>query len=305
MEPVGYGRLIDFLLDIDMELNDKRPKYAQPMVWYLKVGVRWVAGSSPLQPVSCLNILNVPSRPFDARHQMSTQGFYLTASHVQRVFWYASIIQTEGKMLYMRPHNHLPSLYKGFLFRGGVRETGLQDFDKTLDSPYLPNAFDLNGSRFSDFASVEKHLLQHARHLLVCAIEPRFLVKAGRAFGHGYKTLDCSGWSFKASDWFTSVTLVDQVHDNTILPEFVPLHTHWIMLYVHSQQASRYDVLYVGNTHRSAFLGTKVAKTGSLDSNLQTEAGQDSPNDVFFLVWSAAFVGFAFIQRRYPTSAML
>ena len=185
-------------------------------------------------------------------------------------------------MLYMRPHNHLPSLYKGFLFRGGVRETGLQDFDKTLDSPYLPNAFDLNGSRFSDFASVEKHLL-----------------------GHGYKTLDCSGWSFKASDWFTSVTLVDQVHDNTILPEFVPLHTHWIMLYVHSQQASRYDVLYVGNTHRSAFLGTKVAKTGSLDSNLQTEAGQDSPNDVFFLVWSAAFVGFAFIQRRYPTSAML
>jgi len=258
LEPRGYGRLVDFSLDFDLELNDKRPSHAVPLTWLLRIGIRWTSGTHALTPLSCMNILNAPSRPFDENHQMSIQGFFLTESYAKRVFWYSGQVHARGRLVYMRPHNHLPSLVKGYLFRGGVHQTGMHLFDRPLKTIYEPNAFYLKHSPFGSLAEFEAYLLRFAGHHVVCMIEPSFVFRDGRAYGHGYKAINCSDWRFDETDWFTSVSLVDQVRDGSTLPKYVPLHAHWIMIYTRPEEISRYEIDVVYNNHMSYQFGAQA-----------------------------------------------
>lgn len=89
--PDGYGKLLDFPLGLEGDINDERASNSPPLEWYYELGVRWVpyreknGDVSQLRPINFHNFAGPGN--YDKNNQHSYIFTYQSPTDIDSLYW--------------------------------------------------------------------------------------------------------------------------------------------------------------------------------------------------------------------------
>lgn len=115
--PLGYGKLIDFELHVDLEINDVRDAAAPPLTWYAQLAVRWAPAHAPLTPCSLLALgagHGIGFVPLTQQAQMD-QYTYIPQDGAY-VLWHEEAFPRGATVLHVKNHVHQGHFVEALLY---------------------------------------------------------------------------------------------------------------------------------------------------------------------------------------------
>jgi len=238
VEIEGYGRDLTFPLVLDAEINDARPAQSPEMCWHMVFAFRWT--TKHRKPVSYVRFF-VPNFFFreGARldpwaHQGVREAYFFVPTSGQFVNWYNSTYNgPEGKLLYVKGHNHHNLLVKSFIFGIAAAELGVTcpEFCSARHR-FEAHIVPLMDTSYSTFFQLESSLQHRARQVPNCTLFPNYLVNQEVAYDRA-PTVQCSPWVLRPGADVSSVTFLHYHPAQKLepwlqnLPSSLPMHSNW------------------------------------------------------------------------------
>ncbi|EOD10579.1 hypothetical protein EMIHUDRAFT_459830 [Emiliania huxleyi CCMP1516] len=240
-----------FALDMEGEVNDARAAGSPPLAWYLEVGVGFEEAPDHLSLV--------PS------HQSTYENYYWVPTDGKHVHWYEGEMPSSGQLVRMKHHAHMSLLRRAYFVAGTAEELGLHKLlPRDKFGEQLPLKWPQAGHSWRwpssipivDLDKLETLLLKRidrlpgGRSRIICTLD------AAREEAGGYpgyvwdragKSV-CTPWTFRRGDPFLSVALLEWhggrlgpwANESAPLPELLPMHTQWNLLFAAADGASHY-----------------------------------------------------------------
>mmetsp|Transcript_2568 Transcript_2568/g.8614 ORF Transcript_2568/g.8614 Transcript_2568/m.8614 type:complete len:624 (-) Transcript_2568:144-2015(-) len=223
-----------------------------------------VARSAPPRPLSYAVLVEdhlslVPS------HQSTYENYYWVPTEGTHVHWYEGEMPTSGQLVRMKHHAHMSLLRRAYFVAGTAEELGLHKLlPRDKFGEQLPLKWPQAGHSWRwpssvpivDLDRLEALLLKRidrlpgGRSRIICTLD------AAREEAGGYpgyvwdragKSV-CAPWTFRRGDPFLSVALLEWhggrlgpwANESAPLPELLPMHTQWNLLFAAADGASHY-----------------------------------------------------------------
>lgn len=115
--PEGYGKVIDFELHVDLEINDVRDAGAPPLTWYMQLAVRWRPASAPLRPCSMLTLGAGRGLGFvPLRKQAQMEQYTYLPQDGAYVLWHEEPFPKGATVLHVKNHVHQAHFVEALLY---------------------------------------------------------------------------------------------------------------------------------------------------------------------------------------------
>ena len=259
LEPVGFARMVDTSLAVDLEINDARAANSAPLTWHLQLAMRWVphARASLLRPLS--QLAAVAFGPYDPAGQATYERYSFFRAHEKVVHWYEFFHPFEGgEVVYVKPHFHEGFLHAAHIFTGTADEVG-------LSPPFIATPQKMSGAyagtdagfqcrsvfarlshgQLNTFGSLEAHMMRTAGARHRCTFRPTFHVVDGVAYDKGGSMRCRAPWSFAAGEVHTAVVLIEYPRTAkpypwwASVPTYLPMHSSFKIVYEASGGSNR------------------------------------------------------------------
>jgi len=258
-EPEGYGRQINFPLNVDAELNDARSCDSPPLEWFIQFALRWVPGSKSLLPVSHLEMTNprIPSQ----KHQLEDEAYFFVRPYEKIVSWYSGSfpIDVGGALLYVKTHVHENAWLKGRLLKGNLEANGLgvppfSNAGKVEGTFSEPFQVPLTSTAFSSFEHLDAYL-EHNAHQ--CVFQRNLAYIDGFCYDRAPSS-NCSEWFIAPASEFTAINFIHYTYgrsrcrlepwlQNATVPKAFPMHTQYFIAYARPSQSCYHFAKFFGN----------------------------------------------------------
>jgi hypothetical protein len=265
----GHGKMVDYLMHIEGEVNDVRAVGSPPMEWFIEISFRWIPIASEqardVKPESVHVFFSLGNMDLEASQQNQVTTFDLKTDGAPYMYWFYGKMGTSGDMLRNKLHAHSHGFESAFFFTATPEDLGLQHshFKPEIvpsGSFHLNRGTALKAAGFETQAQFRDYLFQkfneavqtydavctngahsdprclRPRPALICEGWPDKEEVQGQLFDRRPPTC-CNDWSFKEGDPYITVGiyaydgLPSAALGDPVIPEYYPEHLTWMMRY--------------------------------------------------------------------------
>ena len=162
--------------------------------------------------------------------------------------WYTMIYPgPEGKLLYLKGHNHHNLLSRSFLFNAAASKLGLScpRFCRSKQPLFEPVVVPLQDTGIPTFEALESLVLNKSREVARCVLNPSYWMEPGGVAYDRAPTIRCTNWTLYKNAKITSLTFLKYHMEHKqepwlqTFPTSLPMHSNWF-LFISSHRSSCY-----------------------------------------------------------------